>query len=152
MILFPKLTCFCLIIYTKRKGRCFNESIVNKENATFDSFSKHHFFTISKNKKQMNKLDCFSTWYNYKAFLFIWNSYVCSASLNLGNSTDKFLNLMYVQIVLLFFPIWVHILLPCSDLIEIRESHFTALWLRVLFQDISPVKIFTFFKRNQYFW
>ena len=34
-----------------------------------------------------------------------------------------------------------HILLTCSDLIEIRESHFTAQSLRVLFQ-ISPEKIF----------
>ena len=31
-----------------------------------------------------------------------------------------------------------HILLTCSDLIEIRESHFTAQSLRVLFQKISP--------------
>ena len=38
------------------------------------------------------------------------------------------------------------ILLTCSDLIEIRESHFTAESLRVLFQDFSPVKIFTFLK------
>ena len=38
------------------------------------------------------------------------------------------------------------ILLTCSDLIEIRESHFTAQSLRVLFQDISPVTIFTFLK------
>ena len=39
-----------------------------------------------------------------------------------------------------------HILLTCSDLIEIRESHFTAESLRVLFQDFSAVKIFTFSK------
>ena len=38
------------------------------------------------------------------------------------------------------------ILLTCSNLIEIRESHFTAESLRVLFQDFSPVKIFTFSK------
>ena len=30
-----------------------------------------------------------------------------------------------------------HILLTCSDLIEIRECHFTAKSLRMLFQDIS---------------
>ena len=30
-----------------------------------------------------------------------------------------------------------HILLTCSDFIEIRESHFTAKSLRMLFQDIS---------------
>ena len=41
-----------------------------------------------------------------------------------------------------------HILLTCSDLIEIRKSHITALLLRVLFQDISPVKIFTFLKKT----
>ena len=35
-----------------------------------------------------------------------------------------------------------HILLTCSDFIEIRERHFTAKSLRVLFQDISPEKIF----------
>ena len=31
-----------------------------------------------------------------------------------------------------------HILLTCLDFIEIRESHFTAQSLRMLFQDISP--------------
>ena len=36
-----------------------------------------------------------------------------------------------------------HILLTCSDLIEIRESHFTAQSLRVLFQEISPEKFLT---------
>ena len=35
------------------------------------------------------------------------------------------------------------ILLTCSDLIKIRESHFT---LRVLFQDIPPEKNVYFFK------
>ena len=44
-----------------------------------------------------------------------------------------------------------HILLTCSDLIEIRESHITAKSLRVLFQDISPEKIFNFLKEN-IFW
>ena len=39
----------------------------------------------------------------------------------------------------------VHILLTCSDFVEIRESHFTAKSLRVLFQ-ISPEKIFSFLK------
>ena len=33
-----------------------------------------------------------------------------------------------------------------SDLIEIRESHFTAQSLCVLFQEISPEKIFYFLK------
>ena len=33
-----------------------------------------------------------------------------------------------------------HILLTCSDFIEIRESHFIAKSLRMLFQDISPEK------------
>ena len=36
------------------------------------------------------------------------------------------------------------ILLTCSDLIEIRESHFAAQSLRLLFQDIPPEKIFNF--------
>ena len=35
-----------------------------------------------------------------------------------------------------------HIILTCSDFIEIRESHFTAKSLCMLFQDISPEKIF----------
>ena len=39
-----------------------------------------------------------------------------------------------------------HILLTCSDLIQIRESHFTAQPLRVLFQEISPEKILNFLK------
>ena len=34
-----------------------------------------------------------------------------------------------------------HILLTCSDLIEIRESQFTTQSLRVLFQEVSPEKI-----------
>ena len=40
-----------------------------------------------------------------------------------------------------------HILLTCFDFIEIRESHFTAKSLCMLFQDISPEKIFYFFER-----
>ena len=39
-----------------------------------------------------------------------------------------------------------HILLTCSDFIEIRESHFTAQSLRMLFKDISPQKIFNLSK------
>ena len=39
-----------------------------------------------------------------------------------------------------------HILLTCSDFIEIRESHFTAKSLRMLFKDISPETIFNFLK------
>ena len=40
------------------------------------------------------------------------------------------------------------ILLTCSDLIEIRDSHFTAQSLCVLFQDISLVKIFNFSRKT----
>ena len=43
-----------------------------------------------------------------------------------------------------------HILLTCSDFIEIRECHFTAKSLRMLFKDISPEKIFNILK--EYFW
>ena len=39
-----------------------------------------------------------------------------------------------------------HILLTCADFIEIRESQFTAKSLCMLFQDISPEKIFNFLK------
>ena len=39
-----------------------------------------------------------------------------------------------------------HILLTCLDFIEIRESHFTAKSLRMLFKDISSEKIFNFLK------
>ena len=39
-----------------------------------------------------------------------------------------------------------HILLTCSDFIEIRKSHFTAQSLHMLFQDCSPEKIFNFLK------
>ena len=35
-----------------------------------------------------------------------------------------------------------HIVLTCSDFIEITESYFTAKSLRMLFQDISSEKIF----------
>ena len=45
-----------------------------------------------------------------------------------------------------------HILLTCSDFIEIRESHFTGKSLRMLFKDISPEKIFNFLKEIKYFW
>ena len=44
-----------------------------------------------------------------------------------------------------------HILLTCSDFIEIRESHFTVKSLRMLFQDISPEKIFYFLKEINIF-
>ena len=45
-----------------------------------------------------------------------------------------------------------HILLACLDFIEIRESHFTAKSLRILFKDISPEKIFYFLKEINIFW
>ena len=44
-----------------------------------------------------------------------------------------------------------HILLTCSDFIEIRESHFTAKLLRMLFKDILPEKIFNFLKEINIF-
>ena len=44
-----------------------------------------------------------------------------------------------------------HSLLTCSDFIEMRESHFTAQSLRILFQDISPEKIFNFLKEINIF-
>ena len=44
-----------------------------------------------------------------------------------------------------------HILLICSDFIEIRESHFTAKSLSMLFQDILPEKIFNFLKEINIF-
>ena len=44
-----------------------------------------------------------------------------------------------------------HILLTCSVLIEIRESHFTAKSLCMLFQDISPEKILNFLKEINIF-
>ena len=43
-----------------------------------------------------------------------------------------------------------HILLTCSDLIEIKQSHFTAQLLCELFQ-ISPEKIFNFLKEINIF-
>ena len=39
----------------------------------------------------------------------------------------------------------INVLLTCLDFIEIRERHFTAKSLRMLFQDILPEKIFNFF-------
>ena len=41
-----------------------------------------------------------------------------------------------------------HILLTCSVFIEIRESHFTAKSLRMLFKDISPEFKKKLFERN----
>ena len=44
-----------------------------------------------------------------------------------------------------------HILLICSDFIEIRESHFTAKSLRMKFKDISPENIFNVLKEINIF-
>ena len=44
-----------------------------------------------------------------------------------------------------------YILLTCSDLIEIRESHFTAKSLHMLFKNISPEKILNFLKEINIF-
>ena len=44
-----------------------------------------------------------------------------------------------------------HILLTCSNFIEMRESHFTAESLCMLFQAISPEKIFNFLKESDIF-
>ena len=44
-----------------------------------------------------------------------------------------------------------HILLTCSDFIEIRESHFRAKSLRILSKDISPEKIFNFLREINIF-
>ena len=44
-----------------------------------------------------------------------------------------------------------HILLTCSDFIEMRKSHFAAQSLRMLFQDISPEKIFNSLKEINIF-
>ena len=44
-----------------------------------------------------------------------------------------------------------HILLTCSDFIEMGESHFTAKSLRMLFKNISPEKIFNFLKEINIF-
>ena len=44
-----------------------------------------------------------------------------------------------------------HILLTSSDFIEIREGHFTAKSLRMLFKDISPENIITFLKEINIF-
>ena len=41
-----------------------------------------------------------------------------------------------------------HILLTCSDLIEIRQSYFAAQSLHELFQEILLEKIFNFFLVN----
>ena len=49
------------------------------------------------------------------------------------------------------FLIIKHILLTNSDFIEIRERHFTAQSLHVLFQEISPEKIFNFLKEINIF-
>ena len=45
-----------------------------------------------------------------------------------------------------------HILLTCLDFIEIRESHFTAKSLHMLFKDIWPEKIFNVLKERNIFW
>ena len=44
-----------------------------------------------------------------------------------------------------------HIVLTCSDFIEITESYFTAKSLRMLFQDILPEKNFNFLKEINIF-
>ena len=44
-----------------------------------------------------------------------------------------------------------HVLLTCSDLIQIRQSHYTAQSLSELFQEISPDKIFNILKEVSIF-
>ena len=44
-----------------------------------------------------------------------------------------------------------HILLTCSNFIEIRKSQFIAQSLRMLFQDILPEKTFNFLKEINIF-
>ena len=44
-----------------------------------------------------------------------------------------------------------HILRTSSDLIEIRESHFTAQSPHVLFQEILPENLFNFLKEINIF-
>ena len=44
------------------------------------------------------------------------------------------------------YQVSVSLVSVCSDFIEMREGHFTAKSLRMLFQDISPEKIFNFLK------
>ena len=63
----------------------------------------------------------------YYSFLFIVRSHQCASDV---------MNFLTIE----------HVWLTCSDLIEIRESHFTAQSLHVLFQDISLEKSFNFLK------
>ena len=43
------------------------------------------------------------------------------------------------------------LVVACSDFIKIRESHFTAKSLRMLFKDISPEQMFNFLKEINIF-
>ena len=75
------------------------------------------------------------------ARLHIGHSYITHSFLLKGDELP-----MYISCdVLLTIE---YILLTCSDLIEIRKSHFTAQSLRMLFQEISLEKIFNFLKTS----
>ena len=71
-------------------GRYFNKSIVKEENATFDSFLNTIFFLHYE--KSWLLFHMIQSIFIYMKGLF------CSVSLNFGNSPDKYLHLMYVQI------------------------------------------------------
>jgi len=77
--------------YGGKKGRCFN--------SVFDSFSKHHFFTLWKKKKKKKK--SFSM-YMVQSILIYVKQFLCNAHLNFGNSTHKFLHIN--QFMFSFFP------------------------------------------------
>ena len=58
---------------------------------------------------------------------------------------DELLTIQHILLTLFIY------FTACSDFIEIREYHFTAQSLRVLFREISPEKIFNFLKEFNIF-
>ena len=83
-------------------------------------------------------------WQTVMAWLHIGHSFIANSFLLKGEEppvcikSDQHLTVEYI-------------LLTCSDFIEMIESHFTAQSLRMLFQDISPEKIFNLLKENNIF-
>ena len=76
--LFTQITvCLLLIIYTIKKGKCLN--------SVSDSFSKHRFFTLWKKSWLL--------FYMVQSLFIYMKRYLCSAHLNFGQSTHKFLHI-----------------------------------------------------------
>ena len=126
-----------LIPFSDLKPRT-NKYILELWQSEWDEFPENKLYQIFPVLKEYIYISC--PWKNRKeetvmARLHIGHSFLTHSFLLKGDEPpmcigcDKRLTIEYM-------------LLTCSDFSEIRESHFTAKSLCMLFQDISPEKIF----------